>query len=83
MDGISTVHGRYYQLSSDYHQINGQHALYYRDALRYLGCTDLDEINGMLMTYTRTNITVRILTDQQDHIIFKYLSSNKNGGPQF
>jgi len=45
MDGISTVHGRYYQLSSDYHQINGQHALYYRDALRYLGCTDLHEID--------------------------------------
>lgn len=46
MDGISTVHGRYYQLSSDYHQINGQHAFYYRDALRYLGCTDLSEIDG-------------------------------------
>ncbi|KFM77757.1 26S proteasome non-ATPase regulatory subunit 13, partial [Stegodyphus mimosarum] len=46
MDGISTVHGRYYQLSSDYHQINGQHAQYYRDALRYLGCTDLDDIDG-------------------------------------
>ncbi|GFR04318.1 26S proteasome non-ATPase regulatory subunit 13 [Trichonephila clavata] len=45
MDGISQVHGRYYQLSSDYHQINGQHAEYYRDALRYLGCIDLSEIN--------------------------------------
>ncbi|KAF8789120.1 26S proteasome non-ATPase regulatory subunit like protein [Argiope bruennichi] len=45
MDGISSVHGRYYQLSSDYHQINGQHAEYYRDALRYLGCTDLSEID--------------------------------------
>lgn len=47
MDGISTVHGRYYQLSSDYHRIGGQHALYYRDALRYLGCTELDDIDGM------------------------------------
>lgn len=45
MDGISTVHGRYYQLSSDYHQIIGQHAHYYRDALRYLGCTELSEIS--------------------------------------
>ncbi|XP_054707398.1 26S proteasome non-ATPase regulatory subunit 13-like [Uloborus diversus] len=45
MDGITTVHGRYYQLSSDYHQINGQHAQYYRDALRYLGCTSLDDID--------------------------------------
>ncbi|GIX92050.1 26S proteasome non-ATPase regulatory subunit 13 [Caerostris darwini] len=46
MDGISTVHGRYYQLSSNYHQINGQHAEYYREALRYLGCTDLSEISA-------------------------------------
>ncbi|KAG8189314.1 hypothetical protein JTE90_019071 [Oedothorax gibbosus] len=45
MDGISTVHGRYYQLSSNYHQKNGQHAKYYREALRYLGCTDLNEID--------------------------------------
>ncbi|XP_042902309.1 26S proteasome non-ATPase regulatory subunit 13 [Parasteatoda tepidariorum] len=45
MDGITSVHGRFYQLSSNYHQINGQHAQYYRDALRYLGCTDLDDID--------------------------------------
>jgi len=41
--GVTPVHGRYYQLSSDYHQIMGNHCEYYRDALRFLGCTNLDE----------------------------------------
>ena len=36
--GITSVHSRYYRLSSDYHQKVGNHCEYYRDALRYLGC---------------------------------------------
>ncbi|UYV71583.1 PSMD13 [Cordylochernes scorpioides] len=44
LDGVTVVHGRYYQLCSDYHQLMGNHAAYYRDALRFLGCTDLDQI---------------------------------------
>lgn len=43
MTGISPVHARYYQLSSDYHQIMGHHCEYYRDALRYLGCCKTDD----------------------------------------
>lgn len=44
MDGVTQVHGRYYQLCSDYHQVMGNHAGYYREALRFLGCTELDQI---------------------------------------
>lgn len=44
LDGVTAIHGRYYQLCSDYYQVMGQHAQYYRDALRYLGCTELGDI---------------------------------------
>nr|XP_002131243.1 26S proteasome non-ATPase regulatory subunit 13-like [Ciona intestinalis] len=45
LTGISSVHGRYYELCSNYHQILSHHNEYYKDALRYLGCTDLDTIS--------------------------------------
>jgi len=43
-DGVTEVHGRYFQMCSDYHQVMGNHAMYYRDALRYLGCVNLATI---------------------------------------
>ena len=39
--GVTPIHGRYFQLSSDYHQMVGNHNDYYRDCLRYLGCIDI------------------------------------------
>lgn len=36
---ITTLHARFYQLASDYYQKIGDHAEYYRNALRYLGCS--------------------------------------------
>ncbi|XP_064628428.1 26S proteasome non-ATPase regulatory subunit 13-like [Lineus longissimus] len=44
IDGVGPVHGRFYELSSNYYKTIGNHAAYYRDALRYLGCTDLEDI---------------------------------------
>ncbi|XP_023227788.1 26S proteasome non-ATPase regulatory subunit 13-like [Centruroides sculpturatus] len=44
LDGITTVHGRFYQLCSDYHRVKKNYACYYRDALRFLGCTELETI---------------------------------------
>lgn len=44
LDNVTTVHGRFYELSSDYHKLMGNHADYYRDALRFLGCVDLAEM---------------------------------------
>ncbi|XP_076349062.1 regulatory particle non-ATPase 9 [Tachypleus tridentatus] len=46
LGGITSVHGRYYQLCSDYNQVIGNHAQYYREALRYLGCTELTDISA-------------------------------------
>lgn len=49
MDGVSPVHGRFYEMSSNYHKLMGNHAEYYRDALRYLGCTQLSDIASEFM----------------------------------
>ena len=46
MDGVTSVHSRFYELSSNYHKLMGHHADYYKDALRFLGCTSLDNIPG-------------------------------------
>lgn len=40
--GVTAVHGRYFQLSSEFHQLMGDHNQYYRDALRFLGCVDME-----------------------------------------
>jgi len=44
IDGVTAVHGRFYELSSNYQKLMGNHADYYRDALRFLGCMDLADI---------------------------------------
>jgi 26S proteasome regulatory subunit N9 len=45
-DGVTAVHGRFYLLASQYYRIQGDHAQYYRTALRYLGCIELDTLSG-------------------------------------
>lgn len=46
MDGVSTVHARYYELSSNYYKTIGNHCQYYKNALRYLGCIKFDTLAG-------------------------------------
>ncbi|XP_057657286.1 26S proteasome non-ATPase regulatory subunit 13 [Diorhabda carinulata] len=43
-DGVTPVHGRFFLLASQYYRIQGDHAQYYRTALRYLGCIDLETL---------------------------------------
>ncbi|KAH8858450.1 26S proteasome non-ATPase regulatory subunit 13 isoform 2 [Schistosoma japonicum] len=45
IEGVTTVHSRFYQLSSRYYQIMGQHTQFYQEALRFLGCVDLDDLS--------------------------------------
>lgn len=42
---ITTVHARFYELASDYYQKIGNHAEYYKNALRYLGCCRSPGVN--------------------------------------
>ncbi|TNN49472.1 26S proteasome non-ATPase regulatory subunit 13 [Liparis tanakae] len=44
LPGVTSVHGRFYDLSSKYYRIIGNHASYYKDALRYLGCVEIKEL---------------------------------------
>ncbi|XDV53232.1 hypothetical protein PO909_021789 [Leuciscus waleckii] len=44
LPGVTSVHGRFYDLSSKYYRIIGNHALYYKDALRYLGCVEAKDL---------------------------------------
>ena len=46
LDGVTTVHSRYYELCSNYHKLMGNHAQYYRDALRFLGCMELSDLTS-------------------------------------
>jgi 26S proteasome regulatory subunit N9 len=38
LEGVTTVHARFYELSSSYYRTIGDHSEYYKNALRYLGC---------------------------------------------
>lgn len=46
LPGVTSVHGRFYDLSSKYYRIIGNHAAYYKDALRYLGCVEIRDLPG-------------------------------------
>lgn len=51
LSGVTSVHGRFYDLSSKYYRFVGSHALYYKDALRYLGCVDIKDLSGKSCHY--------------------------------
>eukprot|EP00745_Piridium_sociabile_P039572 TRINITY_DN74224_c0_g2_i2.p1 TRINITY_DN74224_c0_g2~~TRINITY_DN74224_c0_g2_i2.p1 ORF type:complete len:379 (+),score=112.84 TRINITY_DN74224_c0_g2_i2:60-1196(+) len=44
LDGVTSVHSRFYELTSNYHKLLGNHADYYKEALRFLGCVELTDI---------------------------------------
>lgn len=45
IDGVTTVHARYYELSSNYYRTIGNHCEYYKNALRYLGCIKFETLS--------------------------------------
>lgn len=60
MDGVTSVHGRHYLLAAQYYKKLGQHADYYRTALRYLGCVELSTLS---------------LAEQQEHALYLGLAA--------
>lgn len=61
LDGISTVHGRFYDLSSSYSKITGSYNDYYRDALRFLGCMDITTITEVELQQRAFNLSLAAL----------------------
>jgi 26S proteasome regulatory subunit N9 len=45
IDGVTTVHARFYELSSSYYRTIGNHCEYYKNALRYLGCIKFESLS--------------------------------------
>lgn len=43
-DGVSPVHSHFYLLSSDLYMKEGNHAEFYRSSLRFLGCTEYEDL---------------------------------------
>ncbi|XP_022660301.1 26S proteasome non-ATPase regulatory subunit 13-like [Varroa jacobsoni] len=44
LGGVTEVHARFYQLTSEFYKTTADYANYYLHALRYLGCTDVEAI---------------------------------------
>jgi len=45
VEGVGKVHGHYYLLATELYKTEGDHANYYRSALRYLGCGELSDLS--------------------------------------
>lgn len=59
LPGVTSVHSRFYDLSSKYYQTIGNHASYYKDALRFLGCVDIRDLpgTGLRPRHTRSSLS--------------------------
>lgn len=51
IDGVTSVHARFYELSSNYYRTVGNHFEYYRNALRYLGCIKFETLSGITFVF--------------------------------
>jgi len=45
VEGVGKVHAHYYLLATELHKTEGDHANYYRAALRFLGCSELSNLS--------------------------------------
>lgn len=61
LDGITTVHARFYDLSSNYSKIIGAYNEFYKDALRYLGCVDISEYTEAELQQRAFNLSLSAL----------------------
>jgi len=61
LDGVTTVHGRFYDLSSSYSKVTGSFNDYYRDALRLLGCMDIKQFPEQELKERAFNLSLAAL----------------------
>jgi 26S proteasome regulatory subunit N9 len=53
VDGVTSVHTRFYEFTSAYYRATGNHGEYYKNALRYLGCLDSSRLDTLLSAQER------------------------------
>lgn len=86
LDGITTVHGRFYDLSSSYSKVIGSYNEYYRDALRFLGCMDLTQLSEKELQQRAFNLSLAALLGNEvynfgellAHDVLGYLKKTEN-----
>jgi len=86
LDGVTTVHGRFYDLSSNYCKVIGSYNEYYRDALRFLGCMDITELPRAELQQRAFNLSLAALLGNEvynfgellAHDVLQYLKETEN-----
>lgn len=86
LDGITTVHARFYDLSSTYSKITGSYNAFYKDALRYLGCIDLTDLKEIDLQQRAFNLSLAALLGNEiynfgellAHDVLQYLKNTEH-----
>lgn len=86
IDGVTTVHGRFYDLSSTYSKVTGSFNDYYRDALRLLGCMDITQLPKHELQERAFNLSLAALLGNEiynfgellAHDVLEYLKSTQH-----
>lgn len=86
LDGITTVHARFYDLSSTHSKISGAYNNFYRDALRYLGCIDISELTEVDLQQRAFNLSLAALLGNEvynfgellAHDVLEYLKKTEH-----
>lgn len=86
LDGVTSVHGRFYDLSSSYSKVIGSYNDYYRDALRFLGCMDISQISETELQQRAFNLSLAALLGNEvynfgellAHEVLGYLQKTEN-----
>jgi len=86
LDGVTTVHGRFYDLSSNYCKVIGSYNEYYRDALRFLGCMDISQLPEAELQQRAFNLSLAALLGNEvynfgellAHDVLQYLKKTEN-----
>jgi len=64
VDGVSSVHGRFYLLQSELFKKINDTAGYYKSALKFLGCTDLSTLSAEEQRIHARNLILAALTGE-------------------
>uniref|UniRef100_A0A674C700 26S proteasome non-ATPase regulatory subunit 13 n=1 Tax=Salmo trutta TaxID=8032 RepID=A0A674C700_SALTR len=83
LPGVTSVHGRFYDLSSKYYRIVGNHASYYKDALRYLGCVDIKDLPGNVRLQCKKALCCTEIIQQNFNLMHPVLESLRSTDKQW